>query len=117
MRDGWGTQVEDALTRQPSDISLWKHRYSAFFDTELHDVLQMASIKHLFVTGCTTSICVKSTVRDGFFRDYHCVLLTDGISEPIAQDAPRSNHEATLLAMQLLFVWTATSAQFIDALS
>ena len=60
---------------------------------------------------------VDSTVRDAFYRDYHCVLLADSMAEPIAHDAPRSNHEATLLTVQLLFGWTSTSDKFLEALS
>jgi ureidoacrylate peracid hydrolase len=28
-----------------------------------------SGMKHLIVTGCTTSICVESTIRDAFFRE------------------------------------------------
>lgn len=115
IREGWGTDIVDALKPHASDLTVWKHRYSAFYDTDLHALLQDARIKHLIVTGCTTSICVDSTVRDAFYRDYHCVLLADCMAEPIAHNTPRSNHEATLLAMQLLFGWTSTSENFLAA--
>ena len=82
---------------------------------DLDLVLKKAGIKHLVVTGCTTSICVESTIRDAFFRDYLCVLLTDCTSEPIAHDVPRSNHEASLFLMELMFGWISTSEQFLSA--
>src|SRR5258708_513686 len=66
VRDGWGTDVVGALTPRPGDLTVWKHRYSAFFETDLDAQLKDAKIKHLIVTGCTTSICVDSTVRDAF---------------------------------------------------
>lgn len=117
VRDGWGTEVVDALKPEAGDVQVWKNRYSAFFATELDDVLKRAQIKHLIVTGCTTSVCVESTVRDAFYRDYHAVMLTDCMAEPIGGDQPRTNHDATLLAMQVLFAWTSTSRQFIAALA
>ncbi|MEJ6848831.1 cysteine hydrolase family protein [Sinorhizobium fredii] len=39
-----------------------------FHESELDSVLKAAGIKHLIVTGCTTSVCVESTIRDAFFR-------------------------------------------------
>lgn len=116
VRDGWGTDVVDALKPSPDDAEVWKNRYSGFYQTDLDAILKSADIKHLFVTGCTTSICVDSTVRDAFYRDYHCVLLRDCMAEPIASDAPRSNHDATLLAVELLFGWTCNSSEFLAAL-
>jgi ureidoacrylate peracid hydrolase len=116
VRDGWGTDVVNELAPLPGDTSIWKHRFSSFFETELDATLKAAGIKHLIITGCTTSICVESTVRDAFFRDYHCVLLSDCMAEPIGQDAPRSNHDATLLSMEVLFAWVASSGDVTRAL-
>jgi ureidoacrylate peracid hydrolase len=75
--DTWGTDIVDALKPQAADIVLYKHRFSGFYQTELDAILQKATIKHLIFTGCTTSVCVESTMRDAFFRDYHSVLLAD----------------------------------------
>jgi ureidoacrylate peracid hydrolase len=54
-------------------------------------------------------------VRDAMFRDYLPVLLTDCMSEPIGDGLPRSNHEATLLAAEILFGWVSDSSRFIQA--
>ena len=115
IRDTWGTDIVNELKPQAEDIVMYKHRFSGFYQTDLDLVLKKAGVKHLVVTGCTTSICVESTIRDAFFRDYLCVLLTDCTSEPIAHDAPRSNHDATLLLMELMFGWVSTSEQFLSA--
>jgi ureidoacrylate peracid hydrolase len=78
--------------------------------------LRKLDINHLIVTGCTTSICVDSTVRDAMFRDYACILLADCMSEPIGQGLPRSNHDPSLLAVEVLLGWVSGSAEFIKAL-
>jgi ureidoacrylate peracid hydrolase len=70
-------------------------------------------ITSLVFTGCTTSVCVESTLRDAFFRDSQCVLLADCTAEPIGNALPRSNHEATVLLVELLFGWVSDSATFI----
>lgn len=117
VRDTWGTDIIDELKPEADDAIVYKHRFSGFYETELDSILKRTAVKHLIVTGCTTSVCVESTIRDAFFRDYHCVLLTDCTSEPIGGNAPRSNHEASLLTIELLFGWVTDSRQFLQAMA
>ena len=116
VRDTWNTDILSALAPEPMDIVIYKHRFSGFFETELDAYLKRMGAKYLIVTGCTTSICVESTIRDAMFRDYSCVLLEDCTAEPIGQDAQRSNHEASLLSIQVLLGWTSSSKEFVEAL-
>jgi ureidoacrylate peracid hydrolase len=117
IRDTWNTAILEALTPEPQDIVLYKHRFSGFFETDLDKVLKQLGIKHLIITGCTTSICVDSTIRDAMFRDYLCILLEDCTAEPIGDGPKFSNHEASLLTIQVLLGWTSNSARFIDAIN
>ena len=117
IRDTWGTDIVDEITPQSADIVMYKHRFSGFYQTELDAVLKKENIKHLIITGCTTSVCVESTIRDAFFRDYQCVLLADCTSEPIGRHALTSNHDASLLVIQTLFGWVSTSEQFLKAMA
>jgi ureidoacrylate peracid hydrolase len=116
VRDTWGTDIVDELAVQPGDVVLYKTRYSGFYDTDLDGILKRAGITHLIVTGCTTSVCVDSTIRDAQFRDYQCVLLSDCTAEPIGAGLPRSNYEAELLLVEIMLGRVATSAAFLAAL-
>jgi ureidoacrylate peracid hydrolase len=113
----WGTRIVDDLTPQPGDIVVPKHRFSGFFETPLQTILQGLNAHHLIVTGCTTSICVESTIRDAMFRDYACVLLEDCTAEPIGAGNSRSNHDASLLTVEVLLGWVSNSTEFIAALA
>ena len=115
IRDTWDTDIVSELKPQPNDIVLYKTRFSGFYQTDLDATLKKLRIKYLIVTGVTTSICVESTVRDAMFRDYLCVLLKDCMSEPIGQNLPRSNHEASLLSAEVLLGWVSDSEHFIKA--
>jgi ureidoacrylate peracid hydrolase len=117
IRDTWNTDIVPQLTPQADDIVIYKTRFSGFYQTDLDAKLRKMGIRHLIVTGCTTSICVESTVRDAMFRDYLCVLLADCMSEPIGTSLPRSNHDASLLAVEVLLGWVSGSAEFINALA
>ena len=116
IRDTWNTNILPELAPLAGDVVIFKHRFSGFFETELDAVLKSRGIKQLIVTGCTTSICVESTIRDAMFRDYSCVLLADCTGEPIGNGLPRSNHEASLLAIEVLLGWVSSSESFIGAL-
>ena len=113
IRDTWNTDIVPELAPEPDNIVLYKHRYSGFYETDLDSVLKRHAIKSLIFTGCTTSVCVESTLRDAMFRDYICLLLADCTAEP---GLAGINHDASLLAVQGGFGWVAQSAQLIAAL-
>ena len=117
VRDTWNTEIVDELRPQAHDIVIYKNRYSGFYNTALEEVLRDRGIETVVIVGATTSVCVDSTVRDAVFRDLHCLVLEDCTAEPIALDAPRSNHEATLLTLELLFASISTSETLIAALT
>ena len=117
IRDTWNTDIVPDLTPEQGDIVLYKHRFSGFYETDLDQMLKSRAVKHLIFTGCTTSVCVESTIRDAMFRDYQCLLLEDCTAEPIGQGLPRTNHDASVLTIQILFGWVSDSESFINALA
>jgi ureidoacrylate peracid hydrolase len=116
IRGTWNTAVIDELPIASGDLCVYKHRFSGFFQTDLHELLQARGITQLIVTGCTTSVCVESTVKDAMFLDYHCLILEDCVNEAIGADESRSNHEATMLVLQVLVGWVSDSATLLAAL-
>ncbi len=117
IRDTWDTDILDELTPKADDLVIYKHRFSGFYQTDLDSTLRKLGIKHLIITGCTTSVCVEATVRDAMFRDYSCVLLEDCMSQPtLGHSLPGSSHEASLVLAEVFFGWVSTSEQFITAL-
>jgi ureidoacrylate peracid hydrolase len=116
IRDTWNTAILDELKPQPGDLELYKNRFSGFHATELESILRRRGMRNLVVTGCTTSVCVESTIRDAMFRDFSCVLLADCTAEPIGSDLARTNHEASLLLIETLLGWVSDSDRLIQAL-
>ena len=113
VRGSWGTQVVSELAPLAGELTVYKTRYSGFANTTLHAELQARDIRNLVVTGCTTSVCVESTVRDAMFLDYTCLLLEDCMAEP--QGA--ANHAATLDILAQRFAWVGDSRRFAAALA
>ena len=116
VRDTWNTDIVPELKPSAGDDVIYKTRFSGFYETDLDARLEKLGVKYLIITGCTTSICVDSTVRDAMFRDYLCVLLSDCMSEPIGQGLPRSNHDASLLNAEVLLGWVSDSDSFLRAI-
>lgn len=72
----WGHQLVDRL--RPSDLSVEKIAYSAFYMTRLEWVLRKCDIRRLIVGGIVTNGGVASTVRDAHVRDFDVSVLSDG---------------------------------------
>jgi ureidoacrylate peracid hydrolase len=109
-RDQWGTDIVDELTPEQGEPVVYKTRFSAFYRTDLDELLRRYDAKHLIITGCTTSVCVESTIRDAFFRDYHCILLEDCTAE-----LNRSDHEATVQLVHETLGSVSSSTDLINA--
>ncbi len=110
IRDTWDTQIVRELTPAEGDTVISKHRYSSFYQTNLDELLKARGVKYLVVTGCTTSVCVESTVRDAMFRDYSCVVLADCTAEPLG------HHDASLRLVEKLFAWVSSAPRLVAAL-
>ena len=90
------------IAPEPGDIVVAKHRYSGFFETELDDVLRGLGATQLLIAGCTTSVCVESTVRDATFRDSTCIVLEDCTSRAArhARCVAQGDREAVRLGVE-----------------
>jgi ureidoacrylate peracid hydrolase len=117
IRDTWGTDIVDELKPAAGDIVLYKTRYSGFYNTDLDGTLKKMGIRKLIFTGCTTSVCVESTIRDAMFRDYSPILLEDCAAEPTGYEFERSNHDATILTIEQNFGWISDSDKFLKSIT
>jgi ureidoacrylate peracid hydrolase len=111
----WNTEIIPELAPQAGDVIIRKHRYSGFYETDLDDQLRKLGARFLIVTGCTTSVCVESTIRDAMFRDYTCLLLEDCTGQPTFPGSA-STHEASLTTIAWMFGWVTGSDLFLKAL-
>jgi ureidoacrylate peracid hydrolase len=66
-----------------------KHKYDAFFETDLDAILRNKGITTVIITGTATNVCCESTARSAFFRDYNVVFPSDcnGTFDPEMQAA------------------------------
>lgn len=72
-----GSQILEELHKEHSDYEVIKKRYSAFFKTNLDDLLEKLKIDTLIIGGINTHACVRTAVIDAYQRDYEVILAID----------------------------------------
>jgi nicotinamidase-related amidase len=73
----WDAEVADELGCGPGDLIVDKVRFDAFQWTSLEPLLRGLGVAELVVCGVVTNICVETTVRSAFMRDFPVTLLAD----------------------------------------
>jgi len=76
-----GAEIIDELPVAPGDILVEKNRYSAFYGTNLDNILKDRVVTEAHIVGVCTSICVMDTVGDLRNRDYPVVVYKDGVAD------------------------------------
>jgi len=74
---------------EAGDYVIDKTANGAFTYTDLDLILRSQRITHLLFSGCTTEICVHSTMREAADRNFQCLLIEDACAsgDQYAHDA------------------------------
>jgi ureidoacrylate peracid hydrolase len=115
-----GHESFDYYTDMPQpaegEYQVVKHKYDAFFETDLDAILRNGGVETVIITGTATNICCDTTARSAFCRDYQVAFLGDATAS-----FDDDMHEATLKTMELLFGRVMTTdevlAEMAEALS
>lgn len=70
-------KIDPSVSPQNNEIVVVKRRFSAFTGSDLEVVLRSMNIRHLILTGISTSGVVLSTVREAADKDYEMTVLSD----------------------------------------
>ena len=76
LTGSWGADFH-VIAPRPNEPVVIKHRYSAFANSQLDDLLKRHGIRSLLLAGVATDTCVESTGRDAYFIDYYVTLVAD----------------------------------------
>ena len=94
------SEIHQDIAPKPNEKVIFKHRYSAFYNTDLETVLRSLKVEELVVAGIMTNMCCESTARDAYFRDYRVFFLADGTGS-----VTEEMHLASLLNVAFGFAW------------
>ena len=75
--DSPGAAIFSEVVPRDGEIVISKHRFSAFYGTDLEIILRGLGVTTVVITGVTTENCCHATARDAFFRDFQVVFLSD----------------------------------------
>lgn len=77
----WDGEIVPELSDLASDPAefIRKHRFSAFLDTRFETLLRMKGIDTLIICGVSTSLCVETSVRDAYQRDFDVIVASDAV--------------------------------------
>jgi len=112
MEGQWGSQIVPELEQGEGDFTVFKRRYSGFFNTDLDLTLKDLKVDTLIVMGVVTNICVRSTVHDAFFLGYRVIVPRDCV----AATGPREQ-ESSLYDIATHFGTVTHSGSVVDALT
>jgi len=89
LRSSPGFEIVPEIDVRAEDIIIDKTANGAFTHTELEHVLRARSITHLLFTGCTTDVCVHTTLREAQDRNFQNLLIEDACAsgDQYAHDA------------------------------
>ncbi|PLX98623.1 MAG: nicotinamidase [Desulfuromonas sp.] len=75
-----GAEIVSELAPQEGDRIVRKKTYSAFYQTELEEVLKEIGAEALIITGCVSNICIMSAVADAALRGYRVTVPVDSVA-------------------------------------
>ncbi|WP_166375860.1 cysteine hydrolase family protein [Aeromicrobium phragmitis] len=104
----WGAEFY-GVQPEEGDLVVTKHRYSAFVGTNMDLILRSNGMENVVVAGVATNICVDSTARDAYMRDYRVTVLDD-----CCGTYDRRLHEATMENIRRAFGVVVNSQDVIE---
>jgi len=102
------SEIHPALAPLPAEKVVLKHRYSAFYGTDLETVLRCLKVEDLVIAGIMTNMCCESTARDAYYRDYRVFVPADGTGT-VTEEMQR----ASLLNLAFGFAYVTTADRIV----
>lgn len=86
-----------------------KNQYSAFFKTDLDDILKQNKIEDIIITGVMTNCCCEMSARDAFMRGYKVFFINDSTAT-INEDL----HLSTLKNLSFGFAYIQNTQDLVN---
>lgn len=106
------SEIPEEIAPLANEKVIVKHRYSAFYNTDLETILRCLDVEDIVIAGIMTNMCCESTARDAYYRDYRVFFPADAtgtINEEM--------HLASLLNLAFGFAHITTADQLITQVS
>ena len=101
---GWDHDFVPALRPRAEDTVIRKARYSGFAGTGFDQYLRARGLTTLIVVGVNTNVCVESTIRDAYHREYFALM----VPEATMPSGDRAIFQSTVFNVERFFGWTTS---------
>lgn len=108
----WDYEFVEGVSPLPGDFVVPKARYSGFCGTDLDNILRARDVRHLIFTGIASNVCVESTLRDAYFREYFCIFVEDATQ----QSGPSFIQDAVVYNVETFLGWVTDTKSICTAL-
>lgn len=105
-------EIHADIAPLPEEKVVFKHRYSAFYNTDLEIVLRCLGVSDIIITGVMTNLCCESTARDAYFRDYRVFFVLDATGT-----VDEELHLSTLKNLAFGFAYVADTEQILPSVT
>ena len=96
VRASPGFEIVPELPVLAGDVIVDKTANGAFTYTDLEQILRVRQIEHLLFSGCTTDVCVHTTLREAHDRNFQCLLIEDACASGDAYAHAAAVHMVTI---------------------
>jgi nicotinamidase-related amidase len=121
MRRWWGgklpwegdplSELVGAILPAQGEPVITKDRYSAFEGTSLEPMLREKGVDTVVLCGVMTNLCVETTARHAFLREFQPVIVGDACAGKTAE-----HHQASLLNLSYGFAFVESTPSIIELL-
>lgn len=108
-----GGEIHRDLAPRPGEPVIKKHRYNAFYATDLELVLRGLDVETVVLAGMTTECCVLGTARGALERGFRSVVLADACASCDYPDLGFGTMSAADMHQAALRVMTLTSSEVV----
>jgi ureidoacrylate peracid hydrolase len=109
-----GAAIYPEIAPRDGEIVITKHRFSAFYGTDLEIILRGLGVTTVVITGVTTENCCHATARDALFRDFQVVFLADATATRDYPDCGYGAMTAAEVHRATLVILADSTAEVMD---
>lgn len=106
-----GCQIASDLAVASSDPVLIKKRYSAFYQTELDQLLRRLQPDAIILAGINTHACIRVTAIDAYQRDWETIVAADCVDS-----YDREHHDISMKYMKDKIAAVMSNQEILAAL-
>lgn len=107
-----GCEIASELAAAPTDPVVIKKRYSAFFGTQLDQMLHLLTPDVVILAGINTHACIRMTAIDAYQRDWKTVIAGECVDS-----YDREHHDISMQYMKDKIATIMTNREIRSALT